>query len=77
MKNCVKCGSEIHPKRLKVLPNTNICVGCSTTSKLIGVPVAIGKGEEIYTDLNIMTQESFKEYSKLQRGTFLGGEDHG
>jgi len=75
--DCIRCGEQINPKRLKILPETKICVNCSTTNKLVGVPIAIGKGEEIYTDLNIMTQESFKELSKLQRGTFLGGEDYG
>lgn len=73
--DCVKCGNEIPKKRIEILPNVKTCVNCSTTDKLIGVPIAVGKGEEIYTDLNIMTKESFKEYSKLQRGTFLGGED--
>ena len=67
LKICYKCGDNIHPKRLKILPTTRICVKCSTTDKLVGVPIAIGKGEDIYNDLNIMTQESFKEFSKLQK----------
>lgn len=72
-----KCGNEIHPLRLKVLPNTTTCVECSKTDKLVGVPIAIGnKGEEIYTDLNIMTQESYKNFSRLSKGTYGGGENN-
>lgn len=70
-----KCGDEIHPLRLKVLPNTRTCVKCSTADKLVGVPIAVGKGEEIYTDLNIMTTEQYKIYSRLSVGTF-GGEEN-
>ena len=70
MSACVKCGNEIPKKRKEILPHVKTCVSCSTTNKLVGVPLAIGKGEEIYTDLNIVTQESFREHSRLQRGTF-------
>lgn len=75
--DCIKCGESIHPKRLQILPQTKTCVKCSSTDKLVGVPIAVGKGEEIYTDLNIMTKESYKEYAKLQKNTFLGGEIDG
>ena len=60
--NCIKCNNPIPPKRLEILPNIKTCVNCSTTSKLVGIPIAVGKGEEIYNDLNIMTQESYKEF---------------
>lgn len=75
--NCIKCGNPIPPKRLEILPYTKTCVNCSTDSKLIGVPIAIGKGDDIYTDLNIMTQESYKHYNKLQKNTFMGNEEGG
>jgi len=41
-KNCVKCGEEIHPLRIKVLPNTTTCVNCSTAAAKQGVPVMKG-----------------------------------
>ena len=74
MSACIKCGGEIPKKRQEILPGIKTCVNCSTTNKLVGVPIAIGKGEEIYTDLNILTQESFKEHKRLQRGTFADSE---
>lgn len=76
MKYC-KCGKEIHPKRLKVLPNTTTCVECSNIDKLVGVPIATGnKGEEVCNELNIMTQASYRNYSRLSKGTYGGGEDN-
>jgi RNA polymerase-binding transcription factor DksA len=41
-KNCIKCGNEIHPLRIKVLPNTTTCVECSTTTSKQGRPVMRG-----------------------------------
>lgn len=68
--NCVKCGNPIPVKRIEILPNTRTCVSCSTTNKLVGVPIAVGKGEEVYNDLNIMTPETYRQFLRLQKGTF-------
>lgn len=37
MRNCVVCRREIPPARLKVLPDTETCVGCSQEEKTLGV----------------------------------------
>ena len=41
-KYCIHCQKEIHPLRIKVLPNTTTCVDCSTTSPKQGRPVMRG-----------------------------------
>ena len=55
--NCTKCGKEVPPKRIEILPNTKTCVNCSTTGAYVGRPVQLGKGEDTYTELDIMTPE--------------------
>ena len=54
---CTKCGKEIPPKRVEILPNTKTCVNCSTTGAYVGRPVQLGKGEDTYIELDIMTPE--------------------
>ena len=54
---CTKCGKEIPPKRIEILPNTKTCVNCSTTGAYVGRPVQLGKGEDTYIELDIMTPE--------------------
>ena len=39
---CIKCGKEIPPKRIEILPNTKTCVNCSTTGAYVGRPVQLG-----------------------------------
>ena len=54
---CTKCGKDIPPKRVEILPNTKTCVNCSTTGAYVGRPVQLGKGEDTYIELDIMTPE--------------------
>ena len=54
---CTKCGKEIPPKRVEILPNTKTCVNCSTTGAYVGRPIQLGKGEDTYIELDIMTPE--------------------
>ena len=54
---CTKCRKDIPSKRIEVLPNTKTCVNCSTTGAYVGRPVQLGKGEDTYTELDIMTPE--------------------
>lgn len=70
---CTVCGNEIPLERLKILPKTKTCVTHSTSSKLVGVPVTIGTGDHTYTDLNIMTEDTFKKINKgYGRDTLAG-----
>ena len=54
---CTKCGKEVPPKRVEILPNTKTCVNCSTTGAYVGRPIQLGKGEDTYIELDIMTPE--------------------
>ena len=60
---CIKCGKEIPPKRIEILPNTKTCVNCSTTGAYVGRPVQLGHGDHTCTELEIMTPEQAKSLS--------------
>ena len=59
-KYCFKCGQEIHPQRLKILPKTNSCVNCSTSGKYMGTPIQQGEGDHTYNELLIQGSRNSK-----------------
>ena len=74
--NCVKCGVEIHPMRIEILPNTKVCVKCSDVSKKAGRLVSYGTGEEIETKLEIHEADYYRKISKDNKiGTNVTIED--
>lgn len=75
MKVCVLCGEEIHPKRLEILPNTQQCVACSTTSRKAGVTIVGGEGDHTFNDVVIMDRELFEEYQELEHRIYGRGKD--
>jgi|TARA_R110000796_G_scaffold176250_1_gene293134 RNA polymerase-binding transcription factor DksA len=65
--NCIKCNQKIPPKRIEILPGTKTCVNCSTASPKRGVPIMRGSGDHTWVDLEIMTQDQFEKYKKLDQ----------
>jgi RNA polymerase-binding transcription factor DksA len=53
-KYCKSCGEEIHPLRVKALPNTQTCIKCSTTSMKKGIPVLNGNIEKDDTWVDVV-----------------------
>lgn len=62
---CVKCGREIHPMRLKALPNTKVCVECSSTGTYRGITTINGKGDHTWNDIQIVSEEQYKKHRIL------------
>lgn len=60
---CRKCGEEIHPKRVEILPNVLTCVKCSDTKPKRSITVQLGEGDHTYNELIIMDAD---EYQKLE-----------
>ena len=67
MKPCIKCGNDIHPKRLEILPGTTTCVSCSTAGKKRGVNVQLGEGDHTYNEIVIMEEDQYKKYLELEQ----------
>ena len=59
-KKCLKCGEIIHPQRLKALPNTNVCVKCSSGGKYMGTSVQFGDKDNTYEELLIKGNKTQK-----------------
>lgn len=59
---CIKCGDEINPLRVKALPNTKVCVNCSTTGAYKAITTTEGKGDNTYNSIKILTSEQHEDY---------------
>jgi hypothetical protein len=64
-KFCTKCGDNIPPQRIKALPSTKTCVGCSTVSQHVGMVTSYGEGDHSWVDLVIMDEEQLEDYKRL------------
>ena len=51
MRSCCKCGNEINPLRVKALPETKVCVNCSTTKAWYVRNIISGKTEYAETEI--------------------------
>jgi len=67
-KFCKFCGEEIHPLRLEILPNTVTCVKCSKEKPKAGRIVTHGTGEEIYTEVEILSREEAEKLARYAQG---------
>ena len=47
-RQCIKCGIEIDPKRIKILPHTQTCTQHSTAEKKVAVTVQMGEGDHTW-----------------------------
>tara|TARA_B110000285_G_C15015015_1_gene558566 strand:- start:135 stop:566 length:432 start_codon:yes stop_codon:yes gene_type:complete len=75
MKKCIHCEEEIHPLRVKVLPNTTTCVSCSTEAPKRGRVLTLGTGDHTYTQIEILTNDQYRESVRLEFGDKLIVED--
>lgn len=64
VKYCKKCGKQIHPKRIEILPNALTCVKCSDTKAKRSITVQLGEGDHTYNELIIMDAD---EYQKIEQ----------
>lgn len=55
---------EIPEQRLKILPNTEVCVKCSTEERVAGFRIISGK--TCYSEMQIVSKEKFKELTRKQ-----------
>lgn len=68
MKKCIHCEEEIHPLRVKVLPHTTTCVTCSTEGPKRGRILTLGTGEDTYTEIEVLSEEQYREAVRLEFG---------
>ena len=68
---CIKCQNEIQAGRLKALPGTKTCVGCSTTVRWYVRNVISGKTTYAETEI-IKDPEDAKKMAAMDRRTGWG-----
>ncbi len=57
-----RCGIQIPAARLKILPNTHTCVGCSDVKTKKPVIVQRGQGDHTYTETVFLEHEDYVQY---------------
>jgi hypothetical protein len=57
---CKKCGDEIHPKRVEILPNVSTCVKCSDAKPKRSITVQLGEGDHTYNELIILEDDEYQ-----------------
>ena len=66
--NCIKCKNTINSQRIKALPNTKVCVNCSTTEQVGCVDITYHKTGNT---IQVMDKASAEKINKLaRRGNF-------
>jgi RNA polymerase-binding transcription factor DksA len=66
--NCQTCGKEIPEERLAILPNTRVCVACSTEKPKKGVMVCHKK---MASELVTMDSDIADDFKRMQSKSFL------
>lgn len=61
--NCIICKAEIPPQRLKVLPNTRVCVKCSNVQPKVGITRIEGTGDNTYQVTEIINSRDVEVVS--------------
>lgn len=59
-----KCGVQIPPARLKILPNTMTCVNCSEVQTKKPVIIQRGEGDHTYTETVVLEYEQYVKYTE-------------
>jgi len=65
-KYCIICNSKIPPQRIKILPNTKVCVGCSTSKKKGTITITKGEGDHTWNETIHMESDDYESYMKLK-----------
>lgn len=63
--DCIKCGLEIPPKRVEIIPGCKTCVNCSTALPYRAVTTVNGEGDHTWNDIQILNQEQYEKYEQL------------
>jgi CTP:molybdopterin cytidylyltransferase MocA len=64
-RKCIHCNQPIPEGRLKALPKTKTCTGCSNTGKVAGHPLITGKTE--YSEIQIVDPETAERLLNMQQ----------
>jgi len=69
---CINCGREISEGRLKILPDTRTCIGCSQVKPVIGFKVF---SDKVTSDVVIINPENTEEIRRAENAYKYGWGD--
>jgi len=64
---CIKCGGEIHPGRLKALPNTRVCVECSNVGTKRAIHTTGGNGDHTWNDIQVVSEDDYYSHQAYEQ----------
>jgi len=66
---CINCTEQIHPLRLKCLPQTKVCVSCSTVKRVGCIPIT---NHKTGNNIQIVNMEFAARVHKLSQRNGYG-----
>jgi len=67
-RQCITCGVEIDPRRIKILPHTQTCTQHSTAEKKVAVTVQMGEGDHTWIETYAVEREDWDKIRELETG---------
>jgi len=69
-RTCIKCKQEINPLRIKALPGTKTCVGCSTVGAKKGMSMVYGEKDHTWNDMIIIDANEADRMENIKQSDF-------
>lgn len=67
-RQCITCGVEIDPRRIKILPHTQTCTQHSTAEKKVAMTVQMGEGDHTWIETYAVDRDVFEKIQELETG---------
>lgn len=67
-RQCITCGVEIDPRRIKILPHTQTCTQHSTAEKKVAMTVQMGEGDHTWIETYAVDREDWDKIRELETG---------
>ena len=66
-RQCITCGVEIDPRRIKILPYTQTCTQHSTAEKKVAVTVQMGEGDHTWIETYAVDREDLRKMEEAEK----------
>ena len=66
-RKCIVCEVEIDPRRIAILPNTQICTQHSTVEKKAAVTVLMGEGDHTWVETYAVDREDLRKIEEAEK----------
>lgn len=67
-RQCITCGTEIDPRRIAILPNTQTCTQHSTAEKKVAMTVQMGEGDHTWIETYAVDRDVYDKIIEAETG---------